>query len=83
VGTFQDLREVVRELKHRNETQKYCPRCGSPKLKLASGADFWLTPGKFVCKDCGYNGFIVMEKEEENPQKETGKPAAEADKEPV
>jgi len=67
VGTFQDLREVVKNLKHRRETQKYCPRCGSPRLKLADGADFWLNPGKFVCQDCGYRGFIVMEKDEYQP----------------
>jgi hypothetical protein len=38
-------------------------------LKLAGGADFWLTPGKFVCQDCGYTGFIVMEKDEEDSAK--------------
>lgn len=70
MGTFQDLREVVKRLKHRSETQKYCPVCGSPRLKLAGGADFWLTPGKFVCQDCGYTGFIVMEKDEDDSAKE-------------
>jgi uncharacterized Zn finger protein (UPF0148 family) len=70
VGTFQDLREVVKRLKHRYETQKYCPICGSPRLKLAGGADFWLMPGKFVCQDCGYKGFIVMEKDDDEAPKE-------------
>lgn len=70
MGTFQDLREVVRSLKHRSETWKYCPICGSPRLKLAGGADFWLMPGKFVCQDCGYKGFIVMEKDEDDSTKD-------------
>lgn len=70
MGTFQDLREVVRRLKHRSGTRKYCPVCGSPQLKLAGGADFWLMPGKFVCQDCGYKGFIVMEKDEDDYTKE-------------
>lgn len=69
MGTFQDLREVVKRLKHRGATPKYCPICGSPKLRLAGGADFWLTPGKHVCLDCGYKGFIVMEREEEGSGK--------------
>ena len=74
MGTFQDLREVVKRMKHRSETRKYCPICSSPRLKLASGADFWLMPGKFVCQDCGYKGFIVMEKDEDDSAKEgTGK----------
>jgi uncharacterized Zn finger protein (UPF0148 family) len=71
VGTFQDLRGIVKSLKHRSETRKYCPACGSPRLKLAGGADFWLTPGKFVCSDCGYTGFIVMEKDDDDPVKGT------------
>jgi C4-type Zn-finger protein len=70
VGTFRDLREVVGRLKHRSETRKYCPVCGSPRLKLAGGADFWLMPGKFVCQDCGYTGFVVMEKDEDDSVKE-------------
>ena len=71
MGTFQDLLEVVKSLKHRKETQKYCPICCSPRLKLAGGADFWLMPGKFVCQDCGYTGFIVMEKDEGDSAKES------------
>lgn len=70
MGTFQDLREIVKRLKHRNETRKFCPVCGSARLKLAGGSDFWLTPGKFVCQDCGYRGFIVMEKEENVSRKD-------------
>lgn len=70
MGTFQDLREVVRRLKHRSASPKYCPVCGSPRLKLTGGVDFWLTPGKHVCLDCGYRGFIVMEKDEDDSAKE-------------
>jgi len=66
VGAFRDLHEVVKNLKHRRATTKYCPCCGSPRLKLAGGSDFWLAPGKHVCSDCGYKGFIVMEKEEDS-----------------
>lgn len=69
MGTFQDLREIVKRLKHRSETQKFCPICGSARFKLAGGSDFWLMPGKFVCQDCGYRGFIVMEKEEDTSRK--------------
>jgi len=69
VGTFRDLREIVKGLKHKSLTEKYCPCCGSARLKVVGGAEFWLTPGKYVCFDCGYRGFVVMEKEEEDPEK--------------
>lgn len=66
MGTFRDLREVVKNLKYKGATAKCCPRCGSPKLKLTGGSWFWLTPGTYVCSDCGYRGFLVMEKEEDS-----------------
>ncbi|MEM2102434.1 MAG: hypothetical protein QXM22_02835 [Candidatus Bathyarchaeia archaeon] len=72
MGILQDLREVVRNLKHRKASAKYCPRCGSPRLKLSSGFDFWLTPSKYVCLDCGYRGPIAMEKTEASAEKEDG-----------
>lgn len=68
MGTLQDLRGILKRLKHRDAKVKYCPCCGSPKLKLASGFDFWLAPGKYVCLDCGYNGPIVMEKDDDSKE---------------
>jgi len=62
---FQRLREVFNSMKHGKPAAKYCPRCGSPKLKLSSSLDFWLTPAKYVCQECGYKGPLVMELEEE------------------
>jgi predicted RNA-binding Zn-ribbon protein involved in translation (DUF1610 family) len=70
VGTFRDLREIVKGLKHRNLTAKYCPCCGSAKLKMMGGAEFWLTSGKYVCLDCGYKGVVVMEKDEDSEKAE-------------
>ena len=64
MGTLQDLREIVKGLKHKGATMKYCPRCESPRLKLSSGFDFWLMPARYVCLDCGYRGPIAMEKDE-------------------
>jgi hypothetical protein len=79
MGTLRDLSIVVKSLKRRGATAKFCPCCGSPRLKLAGGFDFWLSPGKHVCLDCGYRGFVVMEKDEEEGS-EKGE-SAEAEKE--
>ncbi|MDI6805606.1 MAG: hypothetical protein QMD20_02955 [Candidatus Bathyarchaeia archaeon] len=59
------IREVFGMLKHREPTKIYCPRCGSPKIRLSSSLDYWLTPKKYVCENCGYVGPIVMEIEKE------------------
>jgi len=71
MGTLKDLREVLKRLKRGGKrTPKFCPKCGSPRIKLSSGFDVYprmygLTPGKYVCENCGYKGPVVMELEEE------------------
>ncbi|MEM3464180.1 MAG: hypothetical protein QXL91_04890 [Candidatus Bathyarchaeia archaeon] len=62
---LEDLREVFKALKHREPSKIYCPRCGSSRIHLSSSLDYWLTPKKYVCDECGYKGQIVMELEKE------------------
>jgi predicted RNA-binding Zn-ribbon protein involved in translation (DUF1610 family) len=62
---LQDIKEAFKTLKHRKPTKIYCPRCGSPKIHLSSSLDYWLTPKKYVCENCGYIGPIIMELEKE------------------
>jgi len=62
---LQNIREVFKTLKRREPSKIYCPRCGSPKIRLSSSLDYWLTPKKYVCENCGYIGPIVMELEKE------------------
>jgi predicted RNA-binding Zn-ribbon protein involved in translation (DUF1610 family) len=63
---LQNVREVFKSLKHRKPTQIYCPRCGSPKIRLHSSLDVGLTPKKYICENCGYVGPIIMELEKED-----------------
>jgi len=62
---LRNIREVFETLKRRKPSKIYCPRCGSPKIHLSSSLDYWLTPKKYVCENCGYVGPIVMELEKE------------------
>ncbi|PIX31492.1 hypothetical protein COZ60_04300 [Candidatus Bathyarchaeota archaeon CG_4_8_14_3_um_filter_42_8] len=62
---LQDIKEVFKTLSYRRPTKIYCPRCGSPKIYLSSSLDYWLTPKKYVCDNCGYIGPIIMELEKE------------------
>lgn len=65
MGLLKNFRDVFKGMKRRKPTLKLCPGCGSPKLRLSSGFDVWLTPEQYVCENCGYKGPIVMELEEE------------------
>jgi hypothetical protein len=62
---LQNVREVLKSLKHGKPSKIYCPRCCSSKIFLSSGLDIWLTPKKYVCKNCGYIGPVIMEIEKE------------------
>ncbi|NWF86310.1 hypothetical protein HXY32_00605 [Candidatus Bathyarchaeota archaeon] len=62
---LQDIREVFKILKHRRPSKIYCPRCGSAKIRLSHSLDYWLTPRRYLCDDCGYIGPIIMELEKE------------------
>mgnify|MGYP001069774928 FL=1 len=73
MGMLKNLREVLGGLKRnklREPTPKFCPRCGSPEIKISSSFDtyprmYGLTPRQYVCEKCGYRGPIVLELEEE------------------
>ena len=69
VGFLETFREILRNLKQRKPTPKYCPKCGSPELTLSSKYDMWILPEQYICKKCGYKGPIVMELEDEEKKK--------------
>jgi transcription elongation factor Elf1 len=64
-----NLRNIFKTLKHKKPTQIFCPKCASPKLSLSSSLDYWLTPQKYVCSECGYRGTVFMELEKEEETK--------------
>ncbi len=69
--TLGNIRDIFKIVKHKKPTQIFCPKCGSPRLRLSSSLDYWLLPQKYICSDCGYMGsvFMELEKEEENEEK--------------
>ena len=70
MGILADFREVIKGLKHKKRgeaTVNVCPKCGSLRIFLSSGFDtyprmYGITPRKYICKECGYSGPLVMEK---------------------
>jgi len=65
MGMLRNFCDVFKSMKRRSPALKLCPRCGSPKLRLSSRFDVWLTPEQYLCEKCGYKGPIVMELEKE------------------
>jgi len=63
-----NIREVLKTLKRRKPSLIYCPRCASQNIHLSSGFDYWLTPKKYFCENCGYLGPIIMELEKEEDE---------------
>ena len=41
----------------RNESMKYCPRCGSSNVEWVLPQDW----SKWECKNCGYIGPVIIE----------------------
>jgi predicted RNA-binding Zn-ribbon protein involved in translation (DUF1610 family) len=62
---LHSMHEILKTLKHRRPSKIYCPKCGGSEIRLFSSSDYWLTPKKYVCEDCGYYGPVVMELEKE------------------
>jgi len=73
MGLFEDFFVVIKGLKHKKvgeETTKLCPKCGSNKIVISTGLDtyprmYGITPGKYVCKECGYSGSLILEQTKE------------------
>jgi predicted RNA-binding Zn-ribbon protein involved in translation (DUF1610 family) len=66
MNLLRDIRGVLKATRRRRPTRIYCPKCGSTKIRLSTAFNYWLTPRKYTCDDCGYNGSIIMELEKEN-----------------
>jgi predicted RNA-binding Zn-ribbon protein involved in translation (DUF1610 family) len=69
VDLLVNMRDFLRSFKHRGPSKIYCPKCASSNIHLSSKLDYWLTPVKYVCRDCGYTGPIFMELEKEESEK--------------
>ncbi len=65
MGLFQDIRDVLKALSRRRPGRSFCPKCGGSDISLSSGFDYWLTPRKYLCRECGYSGPVVLEVEED------------------
>jgi len=78
MGRFDIFRLIKRKQKNTKEFQA-CPHCLSLSIKpYQDSTSGWLSPLRYVCKDCGYfgSGYIILDEAElvehiENQKKET------------
>ena len=57
--------ETLRNLKRGKRGIYVCPKCGSPRMQNLSSLGGWIFPNQYLCDECGYNGYLVLELEKE------------------
>ena len=68
MSKLKDLKDTLKLLKHSKPKPVFCPKCRSSNI--SSEALYGVLPSLYTCKDCGYNGPIVLELDEaEEPEK--------------
>ncbi|MCJ7505970.1 hypothetical protein MUP05_05825 [Candidatus Bathyarchaeota archaeon] len=53
-------------MKSRRGNVKICPGCGDSSLQASTVFDGVILPTRFLCKKCGYSGYIVLEAQEDS-----------------
>ncbi len=55
---YEKLEEMIEEESEKPKGKLFCPECGSPSLYYFLGL---YTGYKYVCKECDYQGPVVIE----------------------
>jgi len=66
VPRIGDILDIFKDARHSTPKPVFCPNCKSPKMR--SNESYGILPQKYVCDDCGYEGNIVLELEEKDPE---------------
>ncbi|OLD12333.1 MAG: hypothetical protein AUI93_02890 [Crenarchaeota archaeon 13_1_40CM_3_52_10] len=59
------LKEILGSFRRGPVGLRTCPRCGSSVVRSRTALEGWMLPVKYVCKNCGYEGFVALEEERE------------------
>ena len=65
---FEGVRDTLRQVRYRKPQPVFCPRCRSPRMRTTQ--TFGILPQRYACSDCGYEGVLVLELEEEKADAE-------------
>jgi len=54
------LKDVLKSIKKAKKYDLRCPVCGSKDI-IRIHKDTWLLPNYFICTNCKYEGYILVE----------------------
>ena len=60
---LKGLADKLFKVRHRAPRPVFCPNCRSHKIKLKES--YGILPHVYRCSECGYEGSLVLELEEE------------------
>ncbi len=60
---LKGILNILFKARHRTPKPVFCPRCGSHEIKLKES--YGILPRMYTCSECGYEGPLVLELEEE------------------
>ncbi len=63
---LKEILDVLRDATHSSPKPVFCPNCKSPKLKPSES--YGILPQKYLCEECGYEGNLVLELDEDEPE---------------
>jgi predicted RNA-binding Zn-ribbon protein involved in translation (DUF1610 family) len=66
VTTLRDLWRTITKVRHRGPQPKFCPMCGGHRVY--SEPNFGILPTVYRCRDCSYEGPLVVEIEPDEGQ---------------
>jgi transposase-like protein len=66
VPKLREILDILKGAKHSAPKPVFCPTCQGPNLKPSES--YGILPQRYVCEDCGYEGNIVLEIDEEEAQ---------------
>lgn len=60
---LKGLADKLFKVRHRAPRPFFCPKCSSHKIKLKES--YGILPQVYRCSECGYEGSLILELEEE------------------
>jgi predicted RNA-binding Zn-ribbon protein involved in translation (DUF1610 family) len=67
---LRGLLETLKKIRYDSPQPKFCPKCRGYNIKPKQS--FGILPQQYRCDDCGYEGTIFLELDEDRSQKPTG-----------
>ena len=58
--------DILKQVKHQSPQLKFCPSCKSTKIYPKES--YGMFPPVYSCRDCDYEGYVVLEKDLEDQE---------------